>query len=253
MSEREIGGDGIDPPPPAAAEEPQRLPRRRRAVLLELVTSFYGVALLLAAGALWLFGWLASEVLEQEMVGLNSAVLLWIHGHATPGLESLAFFLSWLGSFYGSTIVVLLFGGALLMRRRTIDVFALAAIVGGATVLTYTLKEVFRQVRPQVFPPLAIETSFSFPSGHSLTSFCLWGFIAAWIVMQAPRELWRWAAAAAAVGVAVMIAASRMYLGVHWPTDVTAGMLIAIFWVAVCVSGQRWLMARRTRRGKDEG
>jgi undecaprenyl-diphosphatase len=232
------------------AQEPQVLPKWRGRRLVEIVGSFYTLALLVAAGALWLFGELADEVMAEEFAELNRSILLWIHSFANPTFESMAHTLSWIGSVYGVVIIVGFTLAQWLKRKRFIDAGALLMTVIGSVSLTIVLKQVFRQIRPQVFPPLAIERSFSFPSGHTLTSFCLWGFLACWIVIQNPKEPWRWFVAILCLGFAAMVAASRMYLGVHWPTDVTAGILIATFWVAVCVTGQRWLLDRRNRRAK---
>ena len=230
------------------ALEPQVLPSSRWVRVVEIIGSFYTLTLLIAAGAAWLFGELADEVLEQEFVELNRSILLWINSFADPTFEAVAHTLSWIGSAYGVTLIVLPVVIWWLTRRRYIDVVALLMTLLGSVALTIVLKQTFRQIRPQVFPPMAVERSFSFPSGHTLSAFCLWGFLACWLVMQCPNERWRWAVGILFLGFAGTIAMSRMYLGVHWPTDVTAGVLIATFWVAVCVAGEKWVLDRRERR-----
>lgn len=232
----------------APPSEAQTLPRSIRKRLIELVGVFYLLAIVVAVGSLVLFVWLADEVLEQEFSPLNRAILLFINSFASPFWERLAFALSWLGSVYGITAITILFGGWLLLRRRFVDVSTLLVTVLGSTVLTLVLKAMFQQIRPQVFTPLAIERNFSFPSGHSLGSLCLFGFIGAWLVLQNSRQIWRWWVAGTGVAIAVMIGLSRLYLGVHWPTDVLAGFLVASFWVSACVAGQRLLLAYRERR-----
>ena len=86
-------------------------------------------------------------------------------------------------------------------------------------------------------------------------SFAVWGFFAWWIVSIRPREKWRWVVAALGLTIALLVALSRLYLGVHWPTDVVAGMLIAFSWIGVCAMGQRWLTrhARRERYRQLDG
>lgn len=232
----------------APPSEAQLIPRSMRKRLLELVGWFYLLAFMVAAGSLALFVWLADEVLEQEFAPMNREILLFVNSFANPALEQLAFILSWIGSAYGITLITILFGGWLLLRRRFVDASTLLVTVLGSTVLTLTLKTVFQQVRPQVFTPLAVELNYSFPSGHSLGSLCLFGFLGAWLVLQNKREIWRWWVAGLGVMIAVMIGLSRLYLGVHWPTDVIAGFLVASFWVSACVAGQRLLLAYRERR-----
>ncbi len=232
----------------ATRSEPQTLPRPLRRRLIELVGSFYAVAITIATASLALFTWLADEVLEQELAPMNRKILLLVHSVASPFWESLAFALSWLGSAYGLGLITLIFGSWLFLQRRFVDGSTLLITVLGSTVLTLVLKEIFQQIRPQVFPPLAIERNFSFPSGHSLGSLCLFGFLGAWIVMQDARAFWRWAVAGIGGILAILIGLSRLYLGVHWPTDVLAGFLVASFWVSSCIIGQRWLLAYRERR-----
>jgi undecaprenyl-diphosphatase len=67
-------------------------------------------------------------------------------------------------------------------------------------------------------------------------------------VHQDPKAPWRWLVGALCLAVAACVALSRLYLGVHWPTDVLAGLIVATFWVTACLSAQRWALARRSRR-----
>jgi undecaprenyl-diphosphatase len=233
----------------------EKLPPSRSRRLLKALTSYYGIALLVAIACTYGFSWLADEVLEGEFGNLNSSVLLAIHAHRSVTLDNLAFTVTWLGSSWGVMTIGVLLTGALLLMRRYVDLATFAAVLVGATLMVATFKLVFHQLRPQVFTPLVVESNYSFPSGHSLTSFALWGFFAWWIVSIRPKDVWRWALALLGIVIAALVALSRLYLGVHWPTDVTAGVFLGFGWVAVCAVGQRWLTrhARRERRQMIEG
>jgi undecaprenyl-diphosphatase len=100
----------------------------------------------------------------------------------------------------------------------------------GAVVLDSALKLVFRRARPDPFF-IAKPPSYSFPSGHSLVSLCFYGLVAGMLSLRLEKRWQRvvvWAAAALVVG---MIGLSRIYLGVHWPSDVLAGYAAAIVWM----------------------
>src|SRR5579883_1591579 len=228
----------------------EQLQRTRTQKLLKAVTSYYAFTLLIAAAFAYLFGWLADEVMEQEWFIPNSSILLRIHFYRSPVLDRLAFDITWLGSSGGIITLSVLVVAGLWMLRRYVDLGTYAAVMIGASVMVLTLKVLFHQARPQVFPPLVHESNYSFPSGHSLTSFAVWGFMAWWVVSIEPREAWRWVLGLLSLCVAALVALSRLYLGVHWPTDVLAGMFLAFGWVALCITGHRWLTrhARRERR-----
>ena len=228
----------------------EAIPRPRAQKLLRVIGSYYFLAIIIAVGFAYLFGWLADEVAENEFGDINRAMLLAIHAHQSAGLDRLAFTITWFGSSYGVAVLAATFGLGLWLLKRYVDLGTLAAVLVGALVMVVTLKLIYHNPRPQVFPPLVQETNFSFPSGHSLASFALWGFFAWWTVSLNPRIVWRWLLAALGVLVAVMVALSRLYLGVHWPTDALAGFFLGFGWVAVCAIGHRWLTrhARRERR-----
>ncbi len=152
------------------------------------------------------------------------------------------------------TPLALILGGIFLYRRRILDAATLAIVLVGGGLLSTLLKIVFQQERPQLFSSIIPPPGdYSFPSGHSLIAFCLYGFFAAWLVLDSPREPWRWLVGLVSLGIAGLVAFSRLYLGVHWPTDVIGGMLIAIFWVSLCMVGRTWWTERAARRHERTG
>lgn len=216
--------------------------------LLVALGWLYALVLALAVGAFWGFAELADEVLEREFDAFNRQVMHAVDAATPPAWDPVVVAITHLGS-----VPVVLLAGAIatagLMRRgRTIDAATLLIVLAGGGLLTWGLKLLFAQTRPDVFAPVVVETSYSFPSGHTLMGMCLYGFIAVWLVSQGPREPWRWAAGAGFLGLALAIAASRIVLGVHWPTDVAAGMLVAWAWLATCLLGRRWVVLRRRAR-----
>ena len=98
------------------------------------------------------------------------------------------------------------------------------------------VKHAFHLPRPTVFPWLMPASGYGFPSGHATMAFSLYGYLAVRLVMRKPGSVWRWLMTAAALAIAFAIAGSRLYLGVHWPTDVLGGTMVATFWVAVCAA-----------------
>lgn len=212
--------------------------------LLEKLGWFYCATLGTSAVALWAFVEVAEEAIEHETLSLNRAILLAIHQHASPAGDALALALAAIGSLWGIMFVGALFGLWLCRRGRILDAATLLAALTGGAVLTFVLKAAYQQARPEIFPRLVQETTFSFPSGHASMSLCLYGFIGCWLIAQEPRALWRWGAASLCLGLAGLIGLSRLYLGVHWPTDVLAGVMIAVFWLTMCLAGRRWLSRR---------
>jgi membrane-associated phospholipid phosphatase len=110
-------------------------------------------------------------------------------------------------------------------------IFLLACL--GAFILNTELKLVFRKNRPQLWQPIITEKSFSFPSGHALGSLVLYGLIAYLLgnkYPQAAKLIY-----AFTVFLIAAIGLSRLYLGVHWPTDILAGYAIGFLWLMICI------------------
>lgn len=212
--------------------------------LLQRLGWFYSVMLLVAFVAVGGVAGLAEEAIEQDTRAVNERILLAIHAQAHPVGDALALACAAIGSLAGILFTGALFGVWLATKQRWLDVVTLtAALIGGAA-LTFALKASYQYARPELFPRLTHELTYSFPSGHASMSMCLYGFLGGWLIAQAPRERWRWAVGAAAFGFAVLIGLSRLYLGVHWPTDVLAGQAIAVGWLAVCLAGRHWIHRR---------
>jgi undecaprenyl-diphosphatase len=216
--------------------EQQPIPRRTGRLLL--------ISFLLSVLALVLLAWLADEVLDGQTRHFDLYVRLWAHQWTSHGLTVGMTILSQIGSalFLGIATVLLALRFEMMRWRRAAKWLVLAMV--GAAALDLTLKLVFHRTRPQPFFGGAPH-SYSFPSGHALASFCFYGVLAGLISGRVRNRTVRAALWMVAAALIVGIGFSRIYLGVHYPTDVVAGYLAATVWVGALVSADHWRARRR--------
>lgn len=195
------------------------LRRHWRRVLL----AFFGVLL-----PLWAFGELAEELREGDVFFFDAPLLRFAHALAGDGWDAFFVQVSALGYLYGviPVDVALVLGLAWRQKLRE-GLFAGFAIIGSA-LLNLGAKQLFARQRPSLWESIAPESSFSFPSGHAMGSMTL----ACVLVLLAWRTRWRWPMLAFMSMFVALVGLSRIYLGVHYPSDILAGWAAAITWTA---------------------
>ena len=177
--------------------------------------------------------WLCTEVWEQEAFSLDSSLLLWIHQFANPQLDSLMLFITALGD-PGMVITVFISTIAWLgMKRRYTDVIRFIIACVGGVLLNQVMKLFFAKPRPELWMRLISEHSFSFPSGHAVGSMVVYGFIA--YILAREFSIYQRYIYAVASTIIIAIGFSRLYLGVHYPTDIIAGYGVGILWLITCL------------------
>lgn len=177
---------------------------------------------------------LAEEVLEREAFAFDTNFLLWLHQFANPNLDHLMLFVTNIGN--PSTVVIVAGVNILLLwwrRYREEAKFFVLACLGGL-MLNTGLKLFFCKPRPELWHQLISEKSFSFPSGHALGSMVLYGFIAYELTTQFPS--FAKVIYSLTVILITSIGISRLYLGVHWPTDIIAGYGVGFLWLMICIT-----------------
>jgi undecaprenyl-diphosphatase len=203
-------------------------------------------ALLVAATALVVFGWLAGEMLEGDTQQFDAFVRTTVHQFATPGLTQLMQVFSFLGSVAAVTAMCLVAICVCLFFHHTRTAALLAITMLGAAALDVALKYAFHRPRPVAFFG-ATPSSYSFPSGHALGSLCFYGMLAAILAGRARGRGSKFCFWIAAVFLVGMIGCSRIYLGVHYPSDIIAGYCAAAVWV-----GAVGVLARTLRTAEKE-
>jgi undecaprenyl-diphosphatase len=191
------------------------------------------ISLVVAVLALFLFAWLGNEVMEGDTHHFDQAVRNWVHQFASAGMTRMMTAISLLG--YNILILEMLIAFAVFawLRWRRAAVW-LAVAMAGALALDTALKFAYHRTRPSAFFGVAPH-SHSFPSGHALCSFCFYGVLAGLLSARTKALSWRiviWTTAAILV---IAIGLSRIYLGVHYPSDVIAGYLAATVWVGTVI------------------
>jgi membrane-associated phospholipid phosphatase len=189
-----------------------------------LLVLFAGVALPLVA-----FGDLAEDVWSRGGIGWDEPILRYVHQHSTPGRDAAMEFISAIGYAWGVVpLAVLVFLALLVMRKRGNALFW-AVAMGGTSAMNQGAKLLFRRDRPDLWlsPAPAPEHTYSFPSGHAMGSM---GLVAALAVLAWPTR-WRWWAILVGGVFTLLVGFSRVYLGVHFPSDVVAGWCAALAWV----------------------
>lgn len=199
-----------------------------------LLTVELGVGLAALTASAWIFGWTAEELVEGD-THVDTRVANWLHERATPAWTEFFEAVTALGNVPVLITVTLVAALVLAWRRQLAELQLLLLVVIGAQVLTLGLKLGFRRERPFFADPLATESSYSFPSGHATVSLAVYGTLALILARHVRPISARLAILAAAAALAGLIGFSRLYLGVHFLSDVIAGFSLAVAWITTCM------------------
>ncbi len=205
-------------------------------------------ALAILALGLWGFGVLSEDLLTGDpIVAFDRQLADWLHAHQIGALTVVLRGVTTLGS---ALVLIPLAVAAVvwpLSRRRWGEAGLIVMAIVGAELLTVALKAGFGRERPFFADPLATETSFSYPSGHATVSLALYGALAVLLIRAYPTR--RALITAGAAALIVLIGFSRLYLGVHFLSDVLAGFSAGLVWLTLCVVAIFGPRLRRLREG----
>jgi len=176
---------------------------------------------------LWGFVALVGELHEKELFPFDAPLLNMLHAVATPTLDRFFVLVSRVGSLWGVVLLDLIVLLSLVARRRFHDCLFFGIAVSGSALLNIIAKNYFARSRPGLWLSFTPETTYSFPSGHAMSSATLGTALI--ILCWATR--WRWPATVASLVFVLLVGLSRVYLGVHYPSDILAGWSVAIAWV----------------------
>ncbi len=181
--------------------------------------------------SLLVFGAIAEEIQEQEANTLDGFATPFLHGLANPALDTLMNGLTAMGS---TAVVIALFIVAMLLliwRHHRREAVFLAVAIGGSVIIDQALKLIFHRPRPQLSWS-QVQPEYSFPSGHSMNSLVFYLALAIIVGTLLGRRAGV-VAVIVAVGLAVLIGASRIYLGYHYFTDVVGGLVAGLAWLLI--------------------
>ena len=201
----------------------------------------------------------ASEVSEGDTMAFDRAVMLALRhpdNLATPNgpawLLPVMRGITNIGGPAGLTLITFAVAGYLLVTRKfATTALVLASTIGGA-ILSGVLKDIFLRPRPAIVPHLVFVDTTSFPSGHAMNSAIVFLTLGALLTRTQKNRAARLYLVAAAILLTLLVGISRVYLGVHWPSDVIAGWIVGAAWAAFCLAIARLLQARRQIEQPDE-
>jgi undecaprenyl-diphosphatase len=237
---------------------PKEAPRRVLALSRWLGTREWPLllALLAPAAAAWAFLELADEVGEGSTAALDEWLLLSLRSAADPAdplgplwLQEMMRDFTALGGVGVLTLITLAAAGYLLIVHKWRAALAVLLAVGGGIVISQLIKAGIDRPRPDLVPHGSYVSTASFPSGHSMMAATVYLTLAAMLARVLPRWRTRVYLLVTAIFAVLLVGVSRVYLGVHWPTDVVAGWTVGAGWAIGC-----WAVTvRLQRQGAVEG
>ncbi|MFG6157692.1 phosphatase PAP2 family protein [Halomonas sp. 1390] len=231
----------------------ERVGRRGLSLLARLARYELGALLciLVLSGGIWGFIELADDVSEGDTQSLDETLLLSLRNpvdHTDPlgpgWVEELGRDFTALGGVGVLVLVVLVALGYLLLARRYRAALLAAVAVPGGILLSTIMKAGFDRPRPDLVPHDSIVYTASFPSGHAMMSAVTYLTLAALLIRVQPELKLKAYILGVALLLTLLVGISRVYLGVHWPTDVLAGWTAGAAWAALCWLAMRWMQRR---------
>ena len=199
-----------------------------------LITTVGTVGLVSCLIIIYVVAQISDEVLDKEAFAFDKTILLWIHSFANPTLDSIMRLVTRLNDPSTVVAIAIFVLGILLWKHYYSEAQIFTVNCLGGVVLSYGLKSVFAKVRPNLWESVIKDPSFSYPSGHALGSTVLYGFIAYLIATHYSQfSLLIYTVVVCLIGA---IGLSRLYLGVHWPTDILGGYGIGFLWLTFCIT-----------------
>lgn len=195
--------------------------------ILDKITTLVAVSFSVFTLLTIVFVKIAYEILEREPLAFDNATLLFLRSHSSKILDWVFINFTDIGGVIGVTIISLILLLIFATKKQYGRFMLIFFSVGGAVIINLILKALFERTRPSLWEHLVTETSFSFPSGHAMGSCAL----AASIVLALWYSRWRITALIFGVIYILFVGISRLYLGVHYPTDVIAGWCVSLAWV----------------------
>ena len=225
---------------------------RKRLPIVE-ASALAGIGLV--GASLWLFISIAGEVMEGETAAWDRRLLLALRSAADPALpwgpawvQEMARDFTALGGVAVLTLMTAAVIGYLLLAGKRHAAIAILVAVAGGLILSSLLKLGFDRPRPELVPHGSLVYTTSFPSGHSMMAAVTYLTLGALLARVGGSIRIRIYLLSVAVLLTVLVGVSRVYLGVHWPTDVAAGWAVGAAWALLC----SLVMSRLQRRGEVE-
>lgn len=176
---------------------------------------------------------------------VDAQISLWFHAQATPALTEGMLFVTQLHGTLGISLLALVLAGVLYVRKEGYWLLTLAVVLPAGMLINVLLKNLFMRARPSFNDSILTLTSYSFPSGHVAGSTMFYGVLAAFLCSGIPSWRGRMFVASAACAMVALVAVTRLYLGVHYFSDVVGAAAWSTAWLALCLHGVNTLKRRR--------
>lgn len=211
------------------------------------------ILLVLVSVNLAMFSELAEEAVNSDdLKHVDMAVTAWFFNQRHPILNQFIYYFTTLGSNYGIAILTTLAGLVLLWKKKAYYVLALAVSVLGSGLSSRLTKLYFQRERPLNFSYYDPESVFSFPSGHATSAMALMGILCYFIFLETKTLRARLLTILAALVYICLMGLSRIYLGMHFLTDIAAGFILGFLWVVLAIGLMEYFAHRRLKQKKME-
>jgi undecaprenyl-diphosphatase len=209
------------------------------------------IAFVISLVSLMGFGFMAILVSKHTIVHFDSTVISYVQGFEVPMLTAIMKFFT----FIGGTVPILVLSILLLfflykVFKHRLELILFIAVIAGANILFVSLKLLFHRARPDLHRLIEV-SNYSFPSGHATNAFALYGVLTFLLWRHIPTRLGRSILIIISVIFILAIGVSRIYLGVHYPSDVIAGYFISAFWLSIAIWFFQRYKEKRYNQKKD--